>query len=577
MSSLGSNVLGVLSGVTLGGATLVAFGPGGASDSAWAWASADMEVSNTSLPLSMDNVEVMVGDRLFFDTRFAQFFFERCGGNVNAQISDGDPLVAEVMVATERPHVGPFRGRSINCRHCHLGNDLLASELLAGRTYCDFSRRSLIPRREDGLSVTVRNSPMLVGLGLVREVPLVLHFDGEFTTFEDLALETLSGRNFGWLPEERHTAIAHVANVVRNDAGTNPRYIRYPGGDGISYGTVLLGSDPTLPAYLKMPPQYRLDVMTATDGAILDVVARLLRAYMESLRFGTDNTSREAESPYDVFLRKNALPVLPEAKESSREYADKLLRDLGEREKFLWVVAPEDGRFRLHEQAYQFGPLELQGMRMFFRDSRAGSGVSIGNCVACHPPPQFTDHGLHNNGVSQAEYDAIFGEGAFAALEIPGLAERNAQFDRYLPASSLHPNATGRFRSVPLLNKPGYADLGVWNIFANPDVPKPQSALAEVFCGGREGKNCTPDEILPSTIGCFKTPTVRDLGQSNPYFHSGAVDRIEDVVRFYISNSGLARSGKLRNGSQELRDMRLEAGDIAPLAAFLRSLNEDYQ
>jgi cytochrome c peroxidase len=69
---------------------------------------------------------------------------------------------------------------------------------------------------------------------------------------------------------------------------------------------------------------------------------------------------------------------------------------------------------------------------------------------------------------------------------------------------------------------------------------------------------------------------VRDLGQSNPYFHSGAFNTIEDALHFYLKASKLARGGKLRNGSPEIAGIHLAPADIAPLAAFLRSLNEDY-
>jgi cytochrome c peroxidase len=191
----------------------------------------------------------------------------------------------------------------------------------------------------------------------------------------------------------------------------------------------------------------------------------------------------------------------------------------------------------------------------------------------CHTPPQFTDHRLHNNGAAQDEYDRIFGAGAFAALEVPALAERNAHFDDYLPASVAHPRANSRFRTPPSADKPGYADLGAWNVFGNPDMPKPQQALTQILCGD---KTCAPESVLPLTVAIFKTASVRDLGQSNPYLHSGGFDTIEDALRFYSRMSDLARAGKLRNGSPEIAGIHLAPSDIAPLAAFLKSLNEDY-
>jgi hypothetical protein len=528
--------------------------------------------------LSAASPAVRLGDRLFFESRFAQFFFERCHGNVNATLAAGDPVVDEMPFSTERSLTSPFRGQSMNCRQCHLGDDFLLEEPLAGRTYCDFSRRTPIPRRDDGLTTAVRNTPLMVNVGLPRDVPMLLHFDGEFATPEDLVIDTLTGRNFGWLPGEAPVAVAHIANVIRNDDGRNPRLVTYPGGGGVPYRVMLLGTDPRLPHSLQLSLEYRLDVETASDAQILQAVAKLMRAYMDSLRFGTTNTGRLSPAPYDVFIKKNDLPSGPQSGESGRAYAQRLLARLGERKHFAWVT-PDDGEFELHEQAFQFGATELQGLKLFFARADASPRAHAGNCVACHPPPQFTDYRLRNNGASQAEYDRIFGAGAFAALGVPSMNGRNAQFDAYLPRSPTHPKATSRFRSAPSVDKPGYADLGVWNIFANPDVPKPQAALTRILCEqlALASNACTPARVLPSTIAYFKTPSVRDLGQSNPYFHSGAMDTIEDVLRFYIATSALARAGKVRNASPELSGVRIDATDVAPLAAFLRALNEDYR
>ena len=340
----------------------------------------------------------------------------------------------------------------------------------------------------------------------------------------------------------------------------------------------MLGTDPRLPSSLQIPLPYRLDVTTASDEQIVQVVAKLIRAYMDSLRFGTSNTGRETPSPYDVFLKKNGLPAAPKSGESSLAYARRVRGLVGQRKDVLWVT-PEDGELELHAQPFQFGATELRGLEIFFGQTSASRQSHVGNCIACHPPPQFTDYRLHNNGVAQAEYDGIFGRGAFAALAIPSLTARNAAFDTYLPASAGHPKATSRFRSAPSADAPGYADLGAWNVFANPDLPKPQAALTRILCErfGPASKSCTPARVLPLSIAYFKTPSIRDLGQSNPYFHSGAMTTIEDVLRFYIATSGLARAGKVRNASPELSDVHIDAADVVPLAAFLRALNEDYQ
>ena len=87
---------------------------------------------------------------------------------------------------------------------------------------------------------------------------------------------------------------------------------------------MMLGTDPNLPSYLKVPERYRIDVMKASDQQVLEAVAKFMHAYMDSIRFGTHNTFRETGSPYDLFLQKNGLPVAPENGESNLALAREL-------------------------------------------------------------------------------------------------------------------------------------------------------------------------------------------------------------------------------------------------------------
>jgi hypothetical protein len=180
---------------------------------------------SATTPLSFENAEVRVGDRLFYETRFSEYFYEKNSGELNRPLRNGDPVMNEVSEATGGALPGPFRGQAMNCRQCHLGDDFIRTLPLAGRTYCDFSRRSLIPVREDGATVTVRNTPLMPDLGLPRDGPSLFHFDGEFVTIDDLVVTTMTGRNFGWLPTEATVARAHIARVVREDKGVNPRTV----------------------------------------------------------------------------------------------------------------------------------------------------------------------------------------------------------------------------------------------------------------------------------------------------------------------------------------------------------------
>src|SRR5262249_747637 len=145
--------------------------------------------------------------------------------------------------------------QSMNCRACHLVDELQDTTGGGVRTYCDFARRSPIPANGDSLATTPRNSPPLVNATLSRGVPTLLHFDGEFATLDDLIIGTLTGRNFGWSPTQASTATAHIANVIRNDNGKNDLAKSF-GGGGIPYATLLLGTSSKIPKRLVLPAQY---------------------------------------------------------------------------------------------------------------------------------------------------------------------------------------------------------------------------------------------------------------------------------------------------------------------------------
>jgi cytochrome c peroxidase len=518
-----------------------------------------------------DPPQVAVGERLFLETRFAQFFAANSGSNVNALLPAGDPVVA-TTVTTSGAIPGPFAGQSMNCRACHLVDDVKDTPGGGSRSYDDFARQSPIPLRDDGRTTTPRNSPTLVNASLARDRPFALHFDSEFPSLPALVKGTITGRNYGWLPTEQEAAVAQVARVVREDDGTGALAQSAGGG----YRRVLAGTDPTIPKELRLPRKFRIDVDAATDAQILDAVARLVAAYVESLVF-TQEDDGFTGSAYDRFLLKNHIPNKQDEFEPQRFYVQRLREFLANKDAPDFVT-PADGTLMLHSHAFAFGAQELAGLRIFLDPKR-------GNCAACHIPPTFTDFGLHNTGVTQRDYDLVHGGGAFAQLTIPALATRSANPDAYLPATALHPNAIEPLRALPRLDDPRHADLGVWNIYQNPDFPcPPQRRLEKLVCASLSStrsecrrKAPTPSARLDAAIGLFKTPGLRDLGHSGPYLHSGTLDQIEDVVRFYIDASAAARAGRLRNGARELLDMSIGEADVAPLSAFLRSLDEDYE
>ncbi|MEO6030075.1 MAG: hypothetical protein ABIR79_24680 [Candidatus Binatia bacterium] len=522
--------------------------------------------------------EVLTGDRMSVETRFSQYFYAHAGGQVNISLPAGDPVV-DTIETTDGPLPGPFAGQAMNCRTCHL-----IDEGGAQRSYADFARQSPMPAREDGGSMAVRNSPPLVNAFVPRSVGFFLHFDGEFTTPEALVKGTLVGRNFGWLADERATAIAHIANVVRNDDGSAETADSF---GNVTYREVLSGAAPIYPIDLPIPEAFRIDVVQASDEEVVDAVARMITQYMRSLVFLQDAAGNYIGSAFDAFLEKNGLPQQPRSGQSALAYSRRLLHLL-KRLTTPQFVTEMEGELRLHSHPFRFGPEELAGLRIFLTESRHRASAKklsvggVGNCIACHAAPDFTDFSFHNTGATQEEYDAMHGQGSFTALDIPTLQARNADPDRFLPPSAAHPHAQSPFRAVASAAQPGLADLGLWNVYQNPAFPDSaqQQALEPMICGSLRscgGRRQQPDRMLDAALGLFKTSGLRDLSHSDPYLHTGRKDTVEDVIAFYRDMSKAERAGLLRNGAHELAGVALLPGDVAPLAAFLRALDEDYR
>lgn len=198
-----------------------------------------------------DPPEIANGERLFLETRFAQFFkiFLDNGGDINDPLPSGDPGLDRMENWKLSPDLlvqGPFAGRSINCRNCHMVDEQLDTPGYGMQTYNDFARRSPIPDRGDGKTSTVRISPPLINASLPRK-HFLLHFDGEFPTLLDLVKGTLTGRNYGWLPGEKNQAIQHVASIVRQDNGSGNLVADF---GNFSYTDLFEGNLPPDPEFL---------------------------------------------------------------------------------------------------------------------------------------------------------------------------------------------------------------------------------------------------------------------------------------------------------------------------------------
>ncbi len=549
--------------------------------------------SSSPPPVSVATVrtpgaEAAVGERLFVETRFAQTFkvYLDSGGKVNDSLPVGDPVMD--LSETTRPGVGlpgPFAGLTMNCRACHLVDEHVGTPGGGMRTYADFAQRSPVPNRSDGKRTAPRNSPPLVNASLDRSGGELFHFDGEFSTMEELTASTFTGRNFGWLPGQKTEAIAHIVRVIRGDDRSGVIAQQF---DGLSYRMLFTGTDPAIPDEFRLPLAFRANIESGSDQEIFDAAIKAVAAYVTSLQFSQEEESGALiRSPFDVFLSLNGLPQEPNNGETPLNYSRRLLTLVNGLASPQFVTSNPhrgDGLFQFHAQPFQFGAQELEGLKIFLAEPSATpptrqelSAGKIGNCLACHAAPNFTDFKLHNTGTTQREYDSIHGVNSFAALTIPNLTARNGNYNGFLPATEVHPKASERFRAIPVLTDPTLTDLGTWNVFANPDMPNPQEKIRAILCDDQVPCPLSDATLLDRSIARFKTPGLRDLSHSAPFMHNGQFATLNDIINFYIDVSTLARGGSLRNGAMQLQGIALKTGDAAALVAFLKSLDEDYQ
>jgi cytochrome c peroxidase len=460
-----------------------------------------------------------LGERLFSDVRFSRPFY-KLASDVNTQ--DENILKA-----------------SNSCLSCHQVDAKFNAQTRTGmRLYSDFLPQSQIPYRKlDKQKFTARNTPGLVGIGSPWNQNRFSHWDGEFFDHNETVLGNFTGRNMGWLTHEKDIALKNILTVLKNDNGISDLGEEFGG------------------SYYEAFKSLGLDLLTTSDDVILAKVIDFVSAYMDDLDFEKDENGLYQGSPYDQFLIVNNLPRAPLPNESTMAYSHRLRVALVNLKKPKFVASRF---FNTHDKEFGFGQKAFDGMQVFFNASPSGS-TSRGSCFFCHNAPLFSDQLFHNIGTTQIEYDQVHGEGSFAKLTIPSLSERQHTY----------------LNQRPNKKNPQAVDLGMWNHFGRTGKEELTTYVKSFLCG--RSNPCVTDTILGYTVANFKTPTLRNLNHSDPYFHHGKAKSLKETLKHYVTASELRKQNKLVNGDPRLKNMHLSNQDLENLEAFLMSLNEEYE
>jgi cytochrome c peroxidase len=164
-------------------------------------------------------------------------------------------------------------------------------------------------------------------------------------------------------------------------------------------------------------------------------------------------------------------------------------------------------------QSDLLSPGELGGLKLF---------IGKGGCISCHQGPNFSDWKFHNIGVPQ--------DAANVRVEDRGREEGVAAVlgDEFNCAS-------------------GWSDR----------VDKEGCAVSTLAAESAD-------------LGAFKTPTLRNVSRTAPYFHTGAVQTLEEVIEFY--DQGGAAEGYVGNRDDNIVPLELTADEKKQLLDFLKTL-----
>ncbi len=186
--------------------------------------------------------------------------------------------------------------------------------------------------------------------------------------------------------------------------------------------------------------------------------------------------------------------------------------------------------------------------------------------------------------------DALRAVAAFEAT----IVSRNVPFDRYmqgdraalsesaLRGTELFAGKAGcsACHSGPLFTDQGFHNLGVQ------DNPRFESdPLRQVALRYQHRSRGVSEEVYRAADGDlglfyttkrdedrrrFRTPTLREVGQTGPYMHNGVFETLQEVVEFY--NRG---GDDDPNKSALMKMLNLTQGEVADLLAFLDALTGD--
>jgi cytochrome c peroxidase len=218
---------------------------------------------------------------------------------------------------------------------------------------------------------------------------------------------------------------------------------------------------------------------------------------------------------------------------------------------------------------------QQQGLAIFSSDR--------GRCASCHKGAEFT--GASTRMVLGTGLDTFGGDGPIESMMMG---------DRQL---AIYDNGFYNIGVVPAANDVG---IGGNDPFGNPlsftrqlkgmlkGVPAPDALSHSLDpCTFQALEGCTvvnDPNMRDAVTGSFKTPTLRNIELTGPYFHNGGAATLEQVIDFYSRGGNVRKTAggdtsgfgaTTSNVDLDVMPILLTPSEKAALVAFLKALTDD--
>jgi cytochrome c peroxidase len=218
-----------------------------------------------------------------------------------------------------------------------------------------------------------------------------------------------------------------------------------------------------------------------------------------------------------------------------------------------------------------FGKKELAGLNLFANE---------GKCLDCHAGPELTKASVrHAQGGKSAIKAMAMGTGTalydsgFYNIGVTPTTDDRGRGGNDLNGYPLSFSRQSLFHRLELLPMP-------FPIFGNDHLPAKDEDLGSAVCTDLNGNGvCEPqDPILPAfqrvaVDGAFKTPGLRNVELTGPYFHNGGVATLRQVVQFYNRGGNFCRLNSA-DLDKSIVPLALTAQQEQQMVAFLVSLTD---